>query len=328
MGFVAAVVGGATIAEAVAAVTVTTVLEAVAVTGAVLGAVGAITGNKDLSYVGLALGIVGGVGSLAVSAGVFGADAGTASLFGTSTAASTADAAAAGAGAATDVSAADAAAAGAGAISPADAALQVASNTTPDIVNSVTGSVDADPLDVSSAQAQSLAGGAGNPLNAGVEAQSPNLSSVMGSPTGVGPVGDASPSALPPQPIQRAGQIPGSADGMPSPATPTTPAVAAPAAPATPGGVSADTKALLAGMSDITFKQAVISGAIQAGGSLLSGLTNPVTPAQVNALNAQAAANQAATQLSLTQQADMAQAKPVATLGTPPGLINSQGATT
>jgi hypothetical protein len=54
------------------------------------------------------------------------------------------------------------------------------------------------------------------------------------------------------------------------------------------------------------------SSLIKAGGSFVEGLFNPVTPAQVAALDAQAAQNRAATTLSLTQQANMKAPIPVA----------------
>ena len=75
-------------------------------------------------------------------------------------------------------------------------------------------------------------------------------------------------------------------------------------------------------------------GAVQAGGSLLSGLTSTLTPAQVGALNAQAAANQAAANQQTLQTQNLQQPRSTATLApvtgrpntiiTPPtaGLIN------
>jgi hypothetical protein len=62
--------------------------------------------------------------------------------------------------------------------------------------------------------------------------------------------------------------------------------------------------------------QLVAFGALQAGGSLLSGLTSTLTPAQVTALNAQGAANDAAAALQKQQTANLA---PVT--GTPATLV-------
>jgi hypothetical protein len=64
--------------------TVMGALEATAALGAGLSAVGAITHNKGLQIAGMGLGLVGGVGALATSAGFFGAEAGSTALFGSS----------------------------------------------------------------------------------------------------------------------------------------------------------------------------------------------------------------------------------------------------
>lgn len=72
-------VAGAAVAGAVAG-TVAIATAGFAVLGAVgatLGAVGAVTHNKTLSMIGLGLGVVGGIGGIASSAGVFGAEAGS-----------------------------------------------------------------------------------------------------------------------------------------------------------------------------------------------------------------------------------------------------------
>ena len=70
-------------------------------------------------------------------------------------------------------------------------------------------------------------------------------------------------------------------------------------------------------------------GALQAGGSLLSGMTSTLTPAQVSALQAQAAANNAAAALTQQQAANLAMPKAVASsapvTGTPPLVPGQQG---
>jgi hypothetical protein len=74
----------------------------------------------------------------------------------------------------------------------------------------------------------------------------------------------------------------------------------------------------------------VTAGILQAGGSLLSGLTSTLTPAQVAALNAQANANNAAAALTQQQTANLAMPKAVASstpvTGTPGQLVPSQPA--
>jgi hypothetical protein len=66
-------------------------------------------------------------------------------------------------------------------------------------------------------------------------------------------------------------------------------------------------------------------GALQAGGSLLTGAFSTLTPAQVAALTAQASANDAAAALTRQQTANLAQPKAVASLapvtGTPAPLV-------
>jgi hypothetical protein len=70
---------------------------------------------------------------------------------------------------------------------------------------------------------------------------------------------------------------------------------------------------------------AVAMGVIQAGGSFISGATSSLTPAQVTALNAQAAANNAAAALSTQQTANLAMPKAVASstpiTGSPAPLV-------
>jgi hypothetical protein len=69
---------------AAAGLTIGTALEATAALGAAVGVVGVVTHSKALQIAGLGLGLVGGVGALATSAGMFGAEAGSTALFGTS----------------------------------------------------------------------------------------------------------------------------------------------------------------------------------------------------------------------------------------------------
>jgi hypothetical protein len=69
---------------------------------------------------------------------------------------------------------------------------------------------------------------------------------------------------------------------------------------------------------------AAIMGAIQTGGSFLSGAFSTLTPAQVAQANAQAALNNAQAGATNLQVANLAQPIPVATRGSnAAGLINS-----
>jgi len=72
-------------------------------------------------------------------------------------------------------------------------------------------------------------------------------------------------------------------------------------------------------------------GLIQAGGSFISGLTNPLSPAQIDALNAQADVNRATA--GLIQRETANQSQPIPTVTPPPvtgrpeqpaGLINTK----
>ena len=90
--------------------------------------------------------------------------------------------------------------------------------------------------------------------------------------------------------------------------------------------MSDDMKALIANSNH----QMMMMGAVQVGGSLLSGLTNPLTPAQVAALQQQAAVNQATAAQSNVQLTNMKEPLPTATgssVKTGNGLINTSPAT-
>ncbi len=85
----------------------------------------------------------------------------------------------------------------------------------------------------------------------------------------------------------------------------------------------------LKGILDQKGTSTLLSGVIQAGSAFIAGATSTLTPAQVAALNAQAAANTATANLSQRQLSNMGQPLPVASrtpppvTGAPTGLINS-----
>jgi len=299
-----------------AAVTTTTIFTVVAAVGATIGAIGVITGNKDLALAGTALGLVGGIGSLATDAGIIGqsgADA-TVGAESTTTSATAADAAAGNTTADTAL-AGTTDTAGAAAAATGDAAAAAADTGNPlDIVDSVTGNVTANPLDVPS-----------GPMDVGTTAptadqmlSNPNsvLSSSLDSTAPSTAAATNTASALPPQPAQ----ISGTAPGQTVSTTPAAPASTAPSAPATPGVVSSL-------LSAAEKHPSLALGVMQAGGSLVSGLFNPVPPAQVNALNAQAAANNAATAVTQQQLSNMKSPLPTADKVQPTGLINTTSPT-
>lgn len=341
-------VGAAIAATAVAADTIATVgftltaaLEVTAAVGATVGAIGQVTGNQDLAMAGMALGIVGGVGALASSAGLFGSDASSASLFGTATDTSAGqvtnlaqDTTAAGAAATPADQAAQAAAAG---TNPAAAATAGAAGTQPDIIDSM-GNVDnaAQVPAPATGQAVSAATGNASQIVTAGQTQTPLASALDTTSTTNAATAAPQVASLPPNQAM----IPQGA-GVAPPASPAVPTSGIPASLTNSGDLTASDIAELnsanpAGEAAI---QNVLAGApatsggnilssiqqfakdnplatyglIQAAGSFAQGAFNPLTPAQLNALNAQAAANNAAASLTNTQVAAIQSGVPSAT---------------
>ena len=332
MGIAAAVGAGvaaaaSAIGAAAASITLVGALEVTAALGATLGVVGTITGNKGLAMAGLALGIVGGVGSLAASAGLFGAEAGTAPLFGDAAdAGSNVTALAQDTSVATDASAAgtaadtlDPAAAATSAADPAsaitDAANPAASGAPGDIVDSV-GKVDAASAIPSPATDQTQALTANSLASNGQ--QNSLINTALNNDTAA--TQGASATTLPPNQVQipdGAGVAPPSSPGAPDVMEPVPPEK-----PPIPGGAFdasiSSNGGILSNLLNFANKSPTATlGLIQAGGSFASGLFSPVTPAQVNALNAQAAANNASAGLTNTQVANIKSGVPTATVQRP-----------
>jgi hypothetical protein len=319
------------------AISVTTVLETVAVVGAVMSVVGTITKNKTLSTVGMVLGAVGGIGALASSAIGGAAVLSDTAASGASDTLAVSDAGSAAASGGVESGTWDVAASAGG-----DAASSAAA---PDVVGSLSnglGSVTGTSADPGAA----LAGTPGAaPAGTEMAAQDTanlndqlSLASTSTTPTtnvadavapGTTGAGSASPPVLPGQ------SGPGTGDLLNADTTPGTPLP--PQAPANLGatdpttgqvitkGLDAsgneislpDSSSGVSGMLDKLVAYAgknpvVAFGALQAGGSLLSGLTSTLTPAQVTALNAQAAANNAAAALTSQQTTNLAMPKAVA----------------
>lgn len=289
----------------IAGLTITEGLSIVAAVGATIGAVGAVTGDKGLLTAGMIIGGIGGIGQLAVSAGIFGEGAGATTLFG--------DAAVPSSVAIT-------------AENPGFAASAAGSN----IVDSFGGTSGALPDVTGGASSASVAGGAaGDTLNdASAAADATRLQAVK----------DA--TAVPTEGIgvtQKFTQLP----VAPVPVAPPLGIPTAPVAPATPsafdqsitaaGGNVApvaptiETPGILGSLGNFikNDKSGMVGyGLIQAGGSLIGGLFDPLKPAQVSALNAQTAQQQAQTGITNTQAANIKAPLPVASR---PGLINNFG---
>lgn len=339
--------GGAAIGGVIAGTaTLATTLTAVATVGATLGAIGAVTHDKTLGTIGMVMGAVGGVGALAANAGLFGEEATTASLFGSDPVP-------------VDVTAPDIAAdvAGNNDLSslatlpglPTDATTAAA-----DAVDA-TGNFAASPVSALDTATQAASGDVQSLING--SSASPQIKSVVGQnvddatnqlvkSTGGGTLPSGSPTDK------------ASIDAAGSGTSPSAASATTPAAPMTVGPmpdvkipgqtyqgadgvtyVSDGTKwTAQTGFFGSLMKSPMAQyGVIQAAGSFLSGAFDPLKPAQVEALNAQAAANKASAAFTAQQTSNMQGALPVATrtavTGKPAplsgaGLINNAPAVT
>lgn len=323
----AAVAASVVAGSAVAAVGITVVsaLEITAAVGATLGAIGAVTGNKGLATAGTVIGAVGAIGGFAAGAGLLGADAASnAPLFGPAPAAGTADAASAGT---VDFVAGDAAPSGLIDAPPAPpGGVGAVDPATGDVITTPVSGADLPPP--SPNDTITLASSTQNAADPAAEiAKAPTGAADATAPTGATPLmGGPSDLPTPPQPPST----------VPGPGTP-------PSAAQTPGGwtfgvndqagsaaIDTNTSSMFGGLMDFAKKNPVVAlGALQAGGSLLSGLSSTLTPAQVSALNAQASANDAAASLTKQQTANLQMPKSVASsapvTGTPAPLVPQMG---
>lgn len=350
---------GAISAVTAAGLTLTTALEVTAAVGATISAIGVVTGNKTLSMIGAGLGLVGGIGAIASGAGLFGA-AGSESLFGSS--GSAADAASAGADTIDTLS-----------NQVTDAGMSATAGTSQGASDALSGwqtttefsglPGDAGPAIGSAATTGAAAGvpAPGTLPETAAYAVSTDPASGAGSIAApAAPVGEAATSAPLPSLLPDGGTssamppsvftpgaggtgvaIPGTAPTITIPDN----SVALPGqgminstAPATTGTASTAASANTPGFFGNLLKfakdnQMLTYGALQAGGNLISGMTSSLTPAQVSALNAQAATNQATANLTQQQTANLAQPRAVASRGglqpsgpivTQSGLINRQ----
>ena len=327
-----AVAGSAVAATGIAAMSAIAAFEVVAAVGATIGAIGVVTKDKTLSMVGLAIGAVGGIGALASSAGLFGAEAASgASLFGSEAAAS--------------------------------AAVDTVAGATPEASGIAGGLASA---------SDGIPGGLENAASAAADPASANTYNfIAGPPEGkadimsfgtqntTDPMLDQAMGKL--TPAERAavdkihdmsGLNPGQYNALPDVTggiTPPTPPGTAPGA----GDIAAWQMPgkWVGGVNDAFGKfdisgggvfgqildfannnKLVSSGIIQGGGALLSGLTSTETPAKVSAYNAQAASsyaqaasNQAQADMLNQQRANLAMPKAVVSsapvTGTPSAIL-------
>lgn len=339
MGLVAAVGTAVTAAVtslgvAVTATALTVGFETIAAVGVGLSVIGTVTHDKALSYVGTGLALVGGIGAVASSAGVIGSDAASGgSLYGPSAAASTADA-----GTAVSSDTVDALAGNVGddlstAAGGGFGADALGGNVGDDLATAAGGDLAGEPAAASGAAAD-LTPPPGDGTFVGASQDAPTA----GAATANGPAGQVAPAtataaptpnlSLPPTALTpAAGTINGGNGVLPGDVSATTGA-AVDGGAATAAGSSGG---VLQSILDFTKANPLLSyGVLQAGGSLISGLTSTLTPAQVSALNAQAASNQAAANLTTQQTANLAQPRSTASLapvtGTPNTIITPPNA--
>lgn len=354
MGAIAAVGAAVTaiassVGIAITAAAVTVGFETIAAVGAVLGVVGQVTHNKALGYAGLALGAVGGIGALASSAGLLGADAADLGAGAGETVAS-ADAASAGSlesvAGSGEFAAADSATGLPSELSGGAAAAEGSGNAAVDSAMGLPPGLDGgasavgEILPASSDAPPGIGHATGN--DAGTTTQSATdvlndkeLARVRGGgllngPSGATPTPDLTTTTAPTTPVTSQ-PLPGPTPGvggngavpdMSAPAwkTATTKLGMIPAA-GDEGGSGA-----FSGLLDFANKNPVVAlGMLQTAGSFLAGATSTLTPAQVKALNSQAAANDAATaqqkQMTTNLQAPKSVASSAPVTGAPQTLV-------
>lgn len=308
-----------------------TTFAAIGAVGATIGAIGAVTHDKTLSTVGMVLGGIGGVGSLANAVGAFGEGATINSVFGSASAASTGAASAATPVAAAGGSFMDGAGAAADAVTPG---VETVTVTAPSLNAADTaisgGNIFAD---------MAALGGATPAAASTVSPENDPLSSTT----------KASPDQSAQSTAEKAtaedtGTTAKDADGLPiSTAQSGTPTTSTPSSIPTmdknwlndqfPGGGTEGITQKAPSGSSYTFSNGAWApaasggimhflgteggglmgmGVLQAAGSFLSGATDTLKPAQVQAYQAQAAANNSAAALTNKQVANMNQPLPTA----------------
>jgi hypothetical protein len=318
--------GGAAIGAVIAGTaTLATTLTAVATVGATLGAIGAITKDKTLSTIGTVMGAVGGVGALAANAGLFGAEATTASLFGSDPI----PLSVAGPDIAADVASTNDLSSLANLPGlPADMSVSADALTATGDLAAPTAALDTATA-AASGEADSLINGSGGipgmKTLVGQNVDDATNQLVKGSGGGSLPSGSPTDAAS----IAKA--------GAPSPGDVTPPPMTGGAMPDVkiPGQtyqgqdgvtyVSDGTKwTAQTGFFGSLLKSPMAQyGVIQAAGSFLSGAFDPLKPAQVEALNAQATANKASAAFTTQQTQNMTGRLPIASrvTGTPAPIM-------
>lgn len=278
--------------------------------GAVASTVGALTGVKELQYAGMGLTAVGGIGSMAESAGLFGGGGGGAGGVAplANTSVSPLAAAEPAAGAVPAPTQTGQSSAGLGFLQPPT-----------DTVAMVNGGPTSTPqsapvIQPVSAPIIAQGGGEGGTLGA---VDNPVAPKAPG--TGLLDKGSVAP-ALPPPPAAT-GQVAPAAPAAPGQgATPTPDALIN--APST-GGIAKADDGIWSKITTFAEKNpSLVFGALAAGGSFLSGAANPKTPAEVDALKARTALDEAQAEQVRLRTNYMQQGVPKASRR-PRSLLNS-----
>lgn len=283
--------------------TVMTAFEVVAAVGATVGAIGVIARDKGLQKAGMIIGAIGAVGGLATAAGLI-PNASFSSMAG-----------------------ADASAGAAGSIAT-DADIVDSVTITPGLFGSEAGAGAAAVVPVAPVQVAPLLPGApAGDLTAATPAGTGLINQAASPATTVAAPVTTTPSSAVSTPAAAASNV----TGAPSAESVLNKPWGAPDTISASGTVlSGPDQSSLQGMLQFAKANPMVTyGMMQTGGSLLSGLFDQVSPAQVAALNAQAAANRATAAITQNQANNMNQPLPTASrgaasvTGVPAGLINT-----
>lgn len=353
---------GAIAAIGIAAETGFAVFATIAAVGATIGAVGAVTNNKALMIAGGVIGAVGGIGALAQSAGIIGGDVG---LFGGSfgdgfgSGGSVFGGESFGPPANLSPQASIDTWSGVGpepfgppnpnfAGTPALSGAPTAGGASVDATSGAFQSVDVNPTLTAASSPDVTPTGVINPPQGTTEnltlggQNNPAANTgggIVNTPSSPGVTAPASSNGVPAgfdvqgNPLATAtggtGVTPESVGAVTGTVNPN--ATYNTGITLTRGPSTNPDSSVWSSIGDILDKKGastVLSGVLQAGASFISGATNGLTPAQIAALNAQAEANQAATNLSRIQQSNIQQPLPAAwrtppVTGAPAGMINT-----
>lgn len=329
-------VGVAAVAIGTAVATDFATFAVIAAVGATVGAIGTVAKVPALQIAGAAIGVVGAVGGIASAAGAFGAEG----LFGsvnttqgfTASQALTSASGGQFAESGAQIAATQAAASGgAGAPELGAATWGGGSGFIDQVGGGMTTAAAASSPEIASASAPAISAADGG--EGAVNAAGQSGDAVTGTPglnTPDTPSAAPAPATplvdtTPPPPVTGTVDPEANLSGFAMGQGPSGPSLS---------GSGTSNSSVWSGIKDfIKDNKTLVGGAIQAGSSFLSGALSPLTPAQVNALDSQAKANQAAARRSDAeaailemQRTNMGQSLPVASrvTGRPAlGLVNS-----